>query len=300
MPADIRTFDFNLLKALDALLDERSVTGAAARLSLTQPAVSGILTRLREHFDDPLFVRAGRGMVPTSRALELAGPVKQLLAEVDRMLRPQGFDPASASLTLTIAATDYALRAVMVPFLSALRQQAPGIRVAVTPVDDSLHTQLERGDVDLALITPETSAPELHTQLLFEERYVCVLRADHPDAAAPLSLERFCALDHALVSYRGSPFSGATDKALAAMGRERRVTLSVTSFLVLQDFLRVSDLIAVVPHKLAMLTDGLALLEPPLPIAGFTKIAAWHERTHRDPGRNWVRALLFDTCETLI
>jgi len=300
MPADIRTFDFNLLKALDALLDERSVTGAAERLSLTQPAVSGILTRLREHFDDPLFVRAQRGMVPTSRALELAGPVKQLLAEVESMLRPQGFEPSSASLTLTIVATDYALRAVMVPFLSALRKQAPGIRVAVVPVADSLHTQLERGDVDLALITPETSAPDLHTQLLFDERYVCVLRAGHPDAAAPLSLDRFCALDHALVSYSGSPFAGATDKALAAMGRQRRVTLSVTSFLVLQDFLRVSDLVAVVPHKLAMVTDGLALLEPPLAIPGFTKIAAWHERTHRDPGRAWARALLFATCESLI
>ncbi|MBV7536579.1 LysR family transcriptional regulator [Duganella sp. sic0402] len=300
MPADIRTFDFNLLKALDALLDERSVTAAAERLSLTQPAVSGILTRLREHFDDPLFVRAQRGMVPTSRALALAGPVKQLLAEVESMLRPQGFDPATASMTLTIAATDYALRAVMVPFLSALRKQAPGIRVAVQPVENSLHAQLERGDVDLALITPETASPDLHTQFLFDERYVCVLRAGHPDATAPLSLDRFCALDHALVSYSGSPFAGATDKALAAMGRERRVTLSVTSFLVLQDFLRVSDLIAVVPHKLALVTDGLAALEAPLPIPGFTKIAAWHERTERDPGRSWVRALLFETCQTLI
>jgi len=300
MPTDIRTFDFNLLKALEALLDERSVTGAAERLSLTQPAVSGILTRLREHFDDPLFIRAQRGMVPTSRALALAGPVKQLLAEVEGMLRPQGFEPASASMTLTIAATDYALRAVMVPFLSALRKQAPGIRVAVVPVADNLHAQLERGDVDLALITPETSSPGLHTRLLFDERYVCVLRADHPDATAPLTLERFCALDHALVSYSGSPFAGATDKALAAMGRARRVTLSVTSFLVLQDFLRVSDLIAVVPHKLALVTHGLALLEPPLAIPGFTKIAAWHERTQRDPGRNWIRSLLFETCQTLI
>jgi DNA-binding transcriptional LysR family regulator len=299
MPSDIRTFDFNLLKALDALLDERSVTGAAERLSLTQPAVSGILTRLREHFDDPLFVRAQRSIVPTSRALQLAGPVKQLLADVDAMLRPQGFDPASASMTLTIAATDYALRAVMVPFLSALRQQAPGIRVAVQPVEDNLPTLLERGDVDLALITPETSAPGLHTQFLFDERYVCVLRAGHPDAQGPLTLDRFCALDHALVSYSGSPFAGATDKALAAMGRARRVTLSVTSFLVLQDFLRVSDLIAVVPRKLAAVTEGLAILEPPLEVSGFTKIAAWHQRTHRDPGRNWVRELLFATCETL-
>lgn len=203
-------------------------------------------------------------MVPTSRALELAGPVKQLLAEVESMLQPKGFDPATANLTLTIAATDYALRAVMVPFLSALRRQAPNIRAAVQPVEAGLHSQLERGDLDIALITPDTSAPELHTQVLFDERYVCVLRADHPHAQGPLSLDQFCALDHALVSYSGSPFSGATDKALAAMARERRITLSVTSFLVRQDFLRISDLIAVVPHKLAAVTEHLALLEPPL------------------------------------
>jgi len=300
MPADIRTFDFNLLKALDALLDERSVTGAASRLSLTQPAVSGILTRLREHFDDPLFVRSQRGMVPTPRAAALAGPVKQLLAEVESMLRPQGFDPATASMTLTIAAIDYALRVVMVPLLSAIRRQAPGIRIVVTPADASLHAQLERGDIDLALITPASATPDLPTRVLFEEDFVCVLRADHPDAASPLSLDRFCALEHALVSYSGSPFAGVTDKALAAIGRERHVALSVTSFLILQDFLRVSDLIAVVPRKLAATTQGLAILEPPLAIPGFTKIAAWHARSEHDPAHHWVRELLFKTSNTLI
>ncbi|SHN31826.1 DNA-binding transcriptional regulator, LysR family [Duganella sacchari] len=300
MPADIRTFDFNLLKALDALLDERSVTGAASRLSLTQPAVSGILTRLREHFDDPLFVRAQRGMVPTPRAAALAGPVKQLLAEVESMLRPQGFDPATASMTLTIAAIDYALRVVMVPLLSAIRRQAPGIRIVVTPAEASLHAQLERGDIDLALITPASATPDLPTRVLFEEDFVCVLRADHPDAAGPLSLDRFCALEHALVSYSGSPFAGVTDKALAAIGRERHVALSVASFLILQDFLRVSDLIAVVPRKLAATTRGLAILEPPLAIPGFTKIAAWHARSEHDPAHHWVRELLFKTSNTLI
>jgi len=302
MPTDIRTFDLNLLKALDALLDERSVTGAATRLSLTQPAVSGILTRLREHFDDPLFVRAQRGIVPTLRALDLAVPIKQLLAEIEGMLQPQGFDPATATMTLNVAATDYALRVVMVPFLSALRVQAPDIRVAVMPVEsERLPIQLERGQVDLALVTPASAAPDLHTRLLFDERYVCLMRGDHPDAGGEqLSLDRFCALDHALVSYSGDPFSGPTDRALTALGRARRVTLSVPSFLVLQDFLRVSDLIAVVPRKLANVTSGLAVLEPPLEIPGFDKIAAWHERTHRDAGQQWVRALLFETCDALV
>jgi DNA-binding transcriptional LysR family regulator len=145
---DIKNIDLNLLKALDALLDERSVTRAAERLSLTQPAMSGMLTRLRESFNDPLFVRSQRGVVPTERALELATPVKQVLAEIAVLLTPTEFDPLTASMTLSIAATDYALQAVAVPFVLELKKRAPNIRVALLPIEnESLHAQLERGVV---------------------------------------------------------------------------------------------------------------------------------------------------------
>ncbi|MEM5370552.1 LysR family transcriptional regulator [Paraburkholderia azotifigens] len=301
MQSDIRTIDLNLLRTLDALLDERNVTKAAQRLSLTQPAVSGMLTRLRESFDDPLFVRTQRGIVPTMRALELAAPLKQILGEIDVLLRPQAFDPATAELTLTIASTDYALQAVVLPFLEALRRKAPGVRVAVVPVQDALlQTQFERGEIDLALVTRDSALPELHARRLFDERYVCVMRARHPDAqGGALSLERFCELDHALVSYSGGSFRGVTDEALARLGRERRVTVSVTSFLVLPRILKSSDLIAVVPERLVVRSQGLATLEPPLEIPGFTKTVAWHERTHRAPAYRWVRELLFRTCDAL-
>lgn len=301
MNPDIRHLDFNLLKTLDALLDERSVTRAAERLSLTQPAVSGMLTRLRERFGDPLFVRAQRGMVPTLRAEQLAAPVKQLLSDIEQMLQPQAFDPATAQMIVSMASTDYALRAVVVPFLSALRLQAPNIRVAVQPVDvQHLAGQLDRGDIDLALVTPDSTAPGLHAAALFDERYVCVMRAGHPDAAAKTwSLERFCSLDHVLVSPSGGSFQGVTDQALARIGRSRRVTLSVTSFLVLPEILRTSDLIAVVPRRLALHADGLVMLEPPVEVPGFSKTLAWHERTHHDPGQQWLRTLLIDTCRRL-
>ena len=215
VPTNIKNLDLNLLKALDALLDERSVTRAAERLSLTQPAVSGMLTRLRESFDDPLFVRTQRGIAPTLRAQALAGPLKELLCNAEALLRPQGFDPATAHMTLRIAATDYALQAVVLPFLAVLRQRAPGVCVAVVPAQHlPLHERLERGDIDLALITPENTAPDLHARRLFDERYVCVMRADHPDARRRcLSLARFCELDHALVSYGGGSFRGVTDEA---------------------------------------------------------------------------------------
>lgn len=294
---DIKTLDLNLLRTLDALLDERSVTRAAERLGFTQPAVSGMLTRLRESFDDPLFVRTQRGMVPTLRASELAGPVKQILSDIDTLLQPAFFDPLSARFTLSIAATDYALQTVVLPFMVLLRQRAPGIRVAIRPVeDDRAQTQFERGDLDLALMTPETALPDLHARRLFDETYVCALRTGHPDAqGSALSLDRFCALDHALVSFTGERFWGVADDALAKINRERHVALTMTSFLALAGLLRTTDLLAVLPRRLVESAPGLVAFETPVEIPGFTKLAVWHERTHRDPGHRWVRALLFES-----
>ncbi|MDH7638143.1 LysR family transcriptional regulator [Sphingomonas oryzagri] len=298
---DIRTIDLNLLRALDALLDERNVSKAAERLGVTQPAVSGMLVRLRESFDDTLFVRSQRGVQPTLRALALAEPIKQVLANVEALLRPAAFDPATASFTLTLAATDYALQAVVVPFVTKLRRYAPGIRVATRPVDnDRVAQQFERGELDLALMTPESAPLDLHSRRLFDESYVCALRAGHPDAsAAGISLDRFCTLDHALVSFSGGSFHGVTDDALAHLGRERHVALSFHSFLALAEVLRETDLISVAPRRLAAAGDGLALLEPPVAIPGFTKLAVWHGRTHSDEGHRWARALLFETCGTV-
>ncbi|HGQ7767862.1 TPA: LysR family transcriptional regulator [Pseudomonas aeruginosa] len=302
MNSDIRNLDLNLLKALDALLDERSVTRAADRLALTQPAVSGMLNRLRESFDDPLFVRAQRGIVPTLRGEQLAGPVKQLLSDIEGMLQPQAFDPASTNVTFRLAATDYALQAVVIPFLSALREQAPNIRVSVQPVETlQLPTQLERGEIDLALITPETTPHGLHSELLFEERYVCVMRANHPDAeAGKISLDRFCTLDHVLVSPSGGSFRGVTDDALERIGRSRRVITSVTSFLVLPELLMVGDLIAVVPCRLVLHDKRLKVFDPPIEIPGFGKSAAWHDRTHREASHRWIRSLMAGMVKSLI
>lgn len=296
---DIKNIDLNLLKALDALLDERNVTRAAARLSLTQPAMSGMLTRLRDSFHDPLFVRSQRGIIPTQRALELAAPVKQVLTEIAVLLTPVDFDPLTANLTLTIAATDYALQAIAAPFLLELKKRAPRIRVALLPIEnESLNAQLERGDIQLVLLSPSNSPPDLHARRLFDEQYVCVMRKEHPAAKTPLSLDEFCRLEHALFSYNGGCFSGVTDDALAKIGRERQVMLSVKSFLVMTNIIRTSDLIAVVPKRLAEQLDGLVIQETPLPVEGFTLLAAWHERTHQDPAQRWIRDLLFELFTT--
>lgn len=298
MKTDIRTLDLNLLKTLDALLDERSVTRAAARLSLTQPAVSGMLNRLRDYFDDPLFIRVPHGIVPTTRAEALAAPVKRILADIDVLLQPTEFDPLSASLTFTVAATDYALRAVVVPFIAALKVQAPAVRVRVVPVEpDRLVSQLEQGKIDLALLTPHTTPDELHSRALYDETYVCMMRADHPNAGKSLTLERFCALEHVLVSYEGESFHGVTDDALARIGRTRYIGLSVSSFLVLPEVLAISDMLAVVPARMAENRQGMWVGEAPVDIAGFTKSMAWHGRTHRNPAQAWLRGLMLETSQ---
>lgn len=290
MRNDIRTADLNLLKAFSALLDTRSVTKTGERLGLTQPAVSGMLNRLRETFDDPLFVRAQRGMLPTPRAEALAEPLRRALSEIEALLQPEAFDPATADRTISIAATDYAQQVVLLPFLSGLRENAPGIRIAIRPVaTETLALDMEQGKTDFALVTPQMAPENLRARHLFDEHYVCVLRQDHRAAGQKMDLDTFCALDHALMSHDGTRFQGVTDLALAALDRTRRVIMTAPNFGLVLDLVRTSDTCALLPKRLVKGQKGLHLQEPPLPVPGFTKILVWHERTHHDPAMIWLR-----------
>lgn len=294
----LQTLDLNLLKAFSVLMEERNVSKAAEHLVITQPAMSGVLARLRDSFDDPLFVRVQRGVVPTNRALELAPQVKKVLNEVEQLLQPPQFDPTKAELTVRIACTDYAMRAVIVPFLRLLKIQAPKIKVAVLAINESIvQNQLEQRQIDFALVTPDFQAPDIHAQNLYDERYICAVRHNHPIAQqTELTLEQFCQLEQALISYHGCSFSGVTDKALQAMGLQRNVSLSVQNFIILPELLEQSDLLAVVPERLITHLDNLKRFKPPLKIQGFTKTLIWHERTHKDPAYRWIRELIEKAC----
>ncbi len=296
----LRNLDLNLLKAFDALIDELNVTKAAERLAVTQPAVSATLNRLRDAIGDPLFVRAQRGIVPTERALELKAPIKRILADIDALIQPTSFDPGTTAFTVTLSATDYALRAVVVPFVAALRPIAPHIRISVVQANGPvLLERMERGELDMALVTPELAPPDLHSRTLFEERYVCVMRNRHPAAHRPLTLDSFCSLDHGMVSLQGGGFAGPTDAALTLKGLTRRVMVSVPSFGMLLDMVHSSDLVALVPERLLQETAGLKVQTPPLEVPGFTKILAWHARTHADHRQQWVREQLVRACGLL-
>ncbi len=297
---DIRNIDLNLLVALDALLAERSVSRAAVRLHLSQPATSALLARLRELFGDPLLLRSARGMLPTPRALELLAPVKQVLDEIDAIVQPRAaFDPASAVHTFTLSASDYVEYALLPMLVDFLERKAPGVRLAVRPLDlQTVAKQMESGEVDLCITGLQNAPACLHQQPLYAERIVSVVRRRHPGVGARLTLETFCSLEHILVSVRGSGFSARIDDALAKLGRKRSGRLAVPHFLLVPEIVARSDMISALPERLARGYAGrLRIFEPPVELEDFSVGQIWHERNQREPAQLWLRETLLDLAQ---
>lgn len=288
---NLNRLDLNLLLTLDVLLREHNVTRAAQRLNLSQPSVSVQLARLREIFDDPLLLPGPRGMQPTVRADELREPLRQALEALERAVSPvNAFDPARASVTWRIAATDYTESAVLLPLLGTLRRDAPASRLAVFELNPGqIKRQAEQSDIDLFFHLREGAPASLHQRLLFTERYVLAGRLGHPALKRRPSLKQFCKLEHVIVSPEGGGFQAATDDALAARGLTRNVVLSVPHFLFMLDALARTDLVAVLPERLVATTGALQVVDPPLDLPGFDMLMLWHERLHRDPGHKWLR-----------
>jgi DNA-binding transcriptional LysR family regulator len=297
---DIKRIDLNLLAVLDALLDERNVTRAAARLGYTQPTISGMLARLRDVFGDPLFVRTQRGLLPTPRAQALSVPLKQLLVDGQRLIAPGVFDPANAETTFAISSNDYMQHALLVPFVKVLRSEARHIRLAIRPpIIEGLGDALAHGQIDLAVTIPEFAMSDLPSRLLYHERYVVAVRAQHPLARrGAMTVERFCQYDHVLVSPTGGSFEGPTDQALARLKLRRRVRYSVPSFLLMPEILQTDDLIALVPSRLLRENvTRLVVLKPPIEVRGFDVIAVWHARVDKDVAHRWLRRRLVETAK---
>jgi DNA-binding transcriptional LysR family regulator len=297
---DIKKLDLKMLVVFDALLDERNITRVAIKLGHTQPTISGMLARLRDVFDDPLFARAQRGLIPTPRALALAGPVKQLIADSRRLIVRDLFDPSTSEMTFTISSNDYMQHALLVPFIKALRSEARQVQVAIVPpMTEGLKDALTRGQLDLAVTIPEFAMSDLRSRLLYRERYVAVVRCEHPLAnRAAVTLESFCSFDHVLVSPTGGSFEGPTDVALAGLGLRRKVRYSVPSFLLVPEILQTDDLVALVPARLLHENDKrLVVLELPIEIPGFDVIAVWHPRVDKDVAHCWLRTRLADLAK---
>src|SRR6267154_2364648 len=242
---DSKRLDLNLLVTLETLLVEQNVTKAAARLHLSQPAVSAQLNRLRHEFDDPLLIPAQRGMAPTAKAMDLLDPLRQALDQVRATLAThRNFDPARAKLTFAIACTDYLQTALVKPLVIELRKRAPGVRVAMRNLDmPQLEAQMARGEVDLALMTPQAAPPSLRTRHLFDERYVLIGRRKHPRLRDGITVQEFARLEHVIVSH--------------------------------------SDFVALVPERLVRdRADKLKVMDCPFSVEGFAVGMVWHERGH--------------------
>jgi DNA-binding transcriptional LysR family regulator len=297
---DIRRIDLNLLVALDALLEEQSVTRAARRLALTQPTVSAMLARLRKIFGDPLFVRTQRGILPTPRAAALAPMLRQWLAQAHALVTDERFDPATAEFTTSLSANDYIQSALIVPFVKRLRRESPNARLAVRSSQLSdVPSMLADGELDLCITTTsELPSQDLPSRMLYQERYVCVVRSAHPlKTRTTPTLDQFCRYPHVMVSPSEGRFVGPTDKALSLVGRTRHVVLSAPGFLILPEILKTDDLIAVVPERvLRGRMAGLRAFAPPLAVPGFGVILLWHPRLHNDPAHRWLRARLAETA----
>lgn len=301
---NLSAVDVNLLVAFDALVNERSVTRAARRTGLSQPAMSNALGRLRALFRDPLLVRGAREMTPTTLALEVAGPIHRALVEIQHALDTTStFDPKRSERTIRLAVTDYVAVVLLPRLLRRLAREAPLVDVETQPLNGSLPADdLRSGRVDLAFGNfPQPVSAPLRQEALFKERFVCVTRRKHPRVPRRLTLARFAKLSHVLVSPRGER-SGVVDRVLAERGLGRRVVLTTSHFMVAPMVVARTDLITTLPRRGAeALREALRLrlVEPPLRLPRFVISMVWHGRTDEDVCGRWFREEVRAICRAL-
>ena len=311
-PINFRTLDLNLLRVFDEVMAERSLTRAARNLSLTQPAVSNALRRLRETLGDELVKRSGQGLAATPRALALWPSVREALGQLQESLAPSAFEPASASSTFVLAMAD-ATAAELVPGLvDILEREAPGVSIRVVPLTTrDPRRLLDEEAADLAVghfpsvladLTVRAQAGEAVTfshQRLYDGEYVCVMRTGHPLASIPLTLDRFCAGRHMLVSFSGRPF-GFIDESLASLGRERQVVLTVNQFFTAGRVVANSNLLTVLPShfvKVTGIADQLVLRPLPFKVSPVHVDALWHRRSQQRSAHAWLRQAVVRAAE---
>lgn len=289
-PRNIRQTDLNLLIALNVLLEERNVTRAADRLGLTQSAASRMLGRLRATFDDPLFVRTSRGLTPTKRALDMAGPLREYLSGLEKLLiEGAAFDPRTARRRFRIAAIDYVQATLLAPLVAKLQRWAPLIDFEIRQPSSESERDLDAGVLDLLLMPQQPSSPGVIWTPLYRDGYTCLVWSRHPSHR--LTLTAFAAMEHVLVAPRERA-GGIVDSVLEKNGLSRRVAVQAPTFLIVPYLLIGTTRIATVPERMAgelVRMHQLRMLKPPVEIPGFTMCQGWHEIHRNDPGHRWLR-----------
>ncbi|WP_027014402.1 LysR family transcriptional regulator [Comamonas composti] len=302
-PVNFRALDLNLLRVFDEVMAERSLTRAARKLAITQPAVSNALRRLRETLGDELLVRQGHGVEPTPRALALWPVVREALQQLEQTLAPGAFDAATANTSFVLAMADATAATLMPPLFGILDREAPGIGIRVLPLttrDPRALLDAEEADMavgffpavlaDLTARAQSGALVAFDSRRLYDGEYVCMMRCGHPLADQPLTLERYCAARHMLVSFSGRSF-GFIDEALASRGHSRQVVLTVNQFFTAARVVMDSDLLSILPRHFAKITGlsrKLVLRELPFDVPPVHVEALWRRRSPHTLAYDWL------------
>lgn len=287
--------ELTLLYIFDAIMTEGSITRAAERLSMTQPAVSNAVSRMRHAWKDPVFVKKGRKIEPTSFALSLWDQVRSPMHELSQAVTTSNFDPATSRRKFRIALSDLILDMLWPPLVSRLENEAPGIDLHAVPYTvEGAHLQLREAGVDLAIGMLQEHDHSLRSTWLLDSGYVLAMREDHPLAGRPVTLEEFLDARHLLISLSGDTH-GPIDSVLDRMGLSRRVAVTVNQYPTIPELLRSSDMITALPDGMvqdAQFREGLWLTRLPLDVDPINLYLIWHARHDRDPGLIWMRSLV--------
>ena len=293
----MKGFDMNLLPVALAVFEEKSVSGAARRLGMSQPAVSVALNKLRTALGDPLFVRTTQGMQPTPRALDLIAPTRDILQRLETdVLARRDFDPATTRRRFTLALSDIGEMTFLPKLLDRLQRDAPDATISsVSMPPDDLARALESGDVDLAVgYFPDLKAGNFFQQRLFTHSFISLLNARHPIKGDRISMEDFLRVGHAVISAEGRS-QEIFEQLLARHGVKRRVVLSTPHFMSIPFIIASTDLLVTVPYAVGESFARIAsirLIQPPLEIPRFDIKQHWHRRYHKDPANVWARSVL--------
>lgn len=306
-PLNFRTLDLNLLRVFNEVMTERSLTRAARKLSLTQPAVSNALRRLREVLGDELLRRSGQGVEPTPRALALWPVVQDALHQLQVSLAPDGFVASQANNSFVLAMADATAAELIPGLVEVIDRDAPGVTIRAVPlttrdprrllIDESADLAIGYFPAVLASLTAQAQAGEVvpfQHQRLYSSDYVCVMRRGHPLAGSALTLDQFCAARHLLVSFSGRPY-GFIDEALGSLGRKRHIVLTVNQFFTAGRVVASSNLLTVLPRHFVSMTgfsEQLVLRELPFKVAPVHVDTLWHRRLHHNKAHEWLRGVL--------
>ena len=310
---NVNRIDLNLLVYLDALLRERNVTQAANQLSLSQPAMSNGLRRLRELFDDPLLVRTSDGMTPTERALELEPVVREVLSKIDKAVQPRSdFEPDHAQRVFRIMASDYGEATLFPAVLAKLRDLAPGITLDIMTPSDVSFLDVERGKVDMVINRFDSMPQSFHQIHLWDDTFSCILNVDHP-MLENFTLDNYLAGDHVWVSKTGMGVGvgvnpddvqrlGWVDLAINKLGKKLQIRVFTRHYQAAMTLAEQNDLIVTLPTRAALLkrdNPRVVLRDPPLDIPPLELKMAWSPLLQHNPANRWLRKLIADTAREL-